>query len=117
MVMPDDQEPSALVVGPVRCEGPVDWRGGLHVGPVRGSDPLHELLFVHIVGVAVGVCQAHAGVHDELGVAQAQVVVAQESALRSRALALLVTPACDRGSIKACMRSEAALNMYIIHPM
>lgn len=87
------QERRALVVGPVRGERPVDGRGGLHVGPVGGSNPAHELLFVHVPGVLVGVRQAHIRVHDELGVAQTQVVVAQERALRGCALALLVAPA------------------------
>lgn len=92
------QEKCALVVGPVRGERPVDGRGGLHVGPVGGSNPAHKLLFVHVPGVPVGVRQAYIRVHNELGVAQTQVVVAQERALRGCALALLVAPAGKDGS-------------------
>jgi hypothetical protein len=75
------QEKRALVVGPVRGERPVYGRGGLHIGPVGGSNPAHKLLFVHVPGVPVGVRQAYIRVHNELGVAQTQVVIAQERAL------------------------------------
>ena len=82
----------SLGVGPVRGQGPVDGRRCLHVGPVGEPDALHEARAVHVLRVAVCVRQADAGVHNDAAVPQALEVVAQQRALRGRALALLMPP-------------------------
>ena len=48
---------------------------------------------MRVARVALRVGQAHAGVHHDAGVAQAQEVIAQQAALARSALALLVAPA------------------------